>query len=494
MEKYDVSDPSDWLETHLTEFAPFDAALRCEVCKDYYNTPMITSCTHTFCSLCIRRTLAADGKCPICRSNDQASKLRRNGAMEELVEMFKVARPVALRLAQKEKISPDRSTARPRSKSKRKAADADLEEEAQRSSQKRKTRGQSRRDAPTESPEVMVIDNEEDGDYQPDDDLVPCPICHKRMKQEAVFSHLDHCEEEQEQDRRRARTRTPNSAKPTLGSSKSQLSSKPPERIAELSYGLLTEKALRKKLSDLGIPSWGSRTLLIKRHTEWVNLWNANADSLNPRSKRDLLNQLDVWERTQGGHALNSAAAPNHADAVMSKEFDGVGWAQSNKSDFDKLIAEARRKAKKLGEGQQESEAMMKEEDEGSSKARTDERSTNVKTTNESSTPVTAAPPPPYLKHSDSLERAKEKIHGSRRLSDASSTSLAPEATRPHTEIRDSVAENGAEGLSAEELFRAEERRASISSFSPTHTKGAERVPMLKVPEHPVRDVDGGKS
>ncbi|KAL9096937.1 MAG: hypothetical protein Q9165_000901 [Trypethelium subeluteriae] len=493
MEKYDVSDPSDWLETHLTEFAPFDAALRCEVCKDYYNTPMITSCAHTFCSLCIRRTLAADGKCPICRSNDQASKLRRNGAMEELVEMFKAARPVALRLAQKEKISPDRNAARPGSTSKRKAADAGLEEEAQRSSQKRKTRSQSRRDARTESPEVMVIDNEEDGDYQPDDDLVPCPICNKRMKQEAVFSHLDHCEEEQEQDRRRARTRTPNSAKPSIRSSKSHSSFKPPERIAELSYGLLTEKALRKKLSDLGIPCWGSRTLLIKRHTEWVNLWNANADSLNPRSKRDLLHQLDVWERTQGGHALNSAAAPNHADAVMSKEFDGVGWAQSNKSDFDKLIAEARRKANNPGGGQQESDTMMKD-DESSSKARTDERSTDAKTTNESTMLQTGAAPPPYLKHSDSLERAKEKIHGVRSMSDASSTSLVREATRLHTDVRDSVAENGAGGLSPEELFRAEERRVSISSFSPTPTKGTERVPMLKVPEHPVRDLDSGKS
>ena len=211
MEKNEVSDPSDWLGTRLTQFAPLDAALRCEVCKDYYNTPMITSCAHTFCSLCIRRTLAADGKCPICRSNDQATKLRRNGALEELVEKFKAARPVALKLAQHETIRPDgNTTVKVTANSKRKAADADIEDDAsQRSSQKRKTRSQSRRDASSGPADVMVIDSEEDGDYHPEDNLVACPICNKRMKQEAVFPHLDHCGQEQEQDRwRRSRTRS----------------------------------------------------------------------------------------------------------------------------------------------------------------------------------------------------------------------------------------------------------------------------------------------
>ena len=203
MDKYDVSDPSDWLDTRLTEFAPLDASLRCEVCKDYYNTPMITSCSHTFCSLCIRRTLAADGKCPICRSNDQASKLRRNGAMELLVEMFQAARPVALKLAREQRYSPEIRPAATTSASKRKAAEADLEDDgAQRSGQRRKTRSQSRKTASSGTPDMVISDNEKDKDYQPEDNLVACPICNKRMKQEAVFPHLDHCEGEQEQDRR----------------------------------------------------------------------------------------------------------------------------------------------------------------------------------------------------------------------------------------------------------------------------------------------------
>jgi E3 ubiquitin-protein ligase RAD18 len=54
---------------------------------------MITSCAHTFCSLCIRRCLNNDGRCPACRAQDQELKLRFNAAMEDLVEAFKKARP-----------------------------------------------------------------------------------------------------------------------------------------------------------------------------------------------------------------------------------------------------------------------------------------------------------------------------------------------------------------------------------------------------------------
>ncbi|KAI9667507.1 MAG: E3 ubiquitin-protein ligase rad18 [Bathelium mastoideum] len=469
MEKYDVSDPSDWLDTRLTEFAPVDAALRCEVCKDYFNTPMITSCAHTFCSLCIRRALAADGKCPTCRSNDQASKLRRNGTVEELVEKFKAARPVALKLAQDASRAPNESTVAATSTSKRKAAEANIgDDEAERSSQKRKTRSQSRQDGLSQSTPIPVIDNEQDGDYQPEHGLAACPICNKRMKAEAVFSHLDHCEEEQEQDRRkRTRTRTPNSSDPSSAGATSK-SSKPPERIAELSYGLLTEKALKKKLSELGIPAWGIRALLIRRHTEWVNLWNANADSIHPQSKRELLNQLDKWERTQGGHAQNPGGASNGPNGVMKKDFDGARWAKSNKSEFDKLIEEARRKPKQAEQERQGADSSGNLDDPNSRNTPEDAAFNGPDKAREPSKHPTASAPPPYLKHEESLERAKQKIHGSQN----------------HDRI-DHLSK-----LNIEEQGRIKQKQASESTFSPIRTREAEHLPMFKVQEHPVEDVD----
>ena len=77
----------------------------------------------------------------------------------------------------------------------------------------RATRSQSRRspEARQASGERFIIeDSEDDGSQylenddtssppesrlsEPDDGLVACPMCHARMKEEAVFTHLDQCE------------------------------------------------------------------------------------------------------------------------------------------------------------------------------------------------------------------------------------------------------------------------------------------------------------
>lgn len=96
---HDVSDPTDWLGTPLASLAQVEQSLRCHVCKDFFNSPVITSCSHTFCSLCIRRALNADGKCPLCRATDQESKLRGNWAIREAVDTFVASRGVMLDLA-----------------------------------------------------------------------------------------------------------------------------------------------------------------------------------------------------------------------------------------------------------------------------------------------------------------------------------------------------------------------------------------------------------
>lgn len=116
------------------------------------------------------------------------------------------------------------------------------------------------------------------------------------------------------------------------------------ERLPQLNYSLLKENALRKKLSEIGIPNGGPRALLVRRHTEWVNLVNANCDSTRPRSKRELLHELDVWDKTQGRQILNSSTGGSSTSSVMNKDFDGAAWAASYDEDFQSLIAKARRK------------------------------------------------------------------------------------------------------------------------------------------------------
>ncbi|PIG82589.1 postreplication repair E3 ubiquitin-protein ligase rad18 [Aspergillus arachidicola] len=336
---FDLPDSTDWLGTPLSLLTPLESALRCQVCKDFFDNPVITSCCHTFCSLCIRRCLSTEGKCPACRSSDQELKLRRNWAVQELVEAFQNARPSVLDLA-KRAATEDREdaevgTAQPASK-KRKVDERDgSNSEVSEGRQTRsRTQGVERQ---TEPATMDVVEDSQDEEYVPEDGLVACPICKRRMKNEAVFQHLDNCTGDP------APPKKYHLGKPMSPASRTP--NKAPERLPTINYSLLKDNVLRKKLKDLGIPNWGPRPLLQRRHTEWMNLWNANCDSKTPKSKRELLHELGVWERTQGGSAQPSAES---AGSVMRKDFDATAWSTTHESDFKQLIANARKRSDAL--------------------------------------------------------------------------------------------------------------------------------------------------
>ena len=374
-----IADSTDWLSTSLPQFGPLEAALRCQVCKDFLHTPMITSCSHTFCSLCIRRCLAVDGRCPACRAREQESRLRNNGALDEVVEAFQLAREKALELAQElTRLDGLRREGTP--KRKRSGQDGEGMEgiEHQRSSKIRKTRSQTaRQDARTSQPleetfdrSVQVIDDSGDEDHVPIEapkppspppippGSAPCPICNSLMKLDHMFDHVGRCNGTPIDG---AGSGVPSkpvafASQPRQSLSKPQAIPPSMKRLPNLSYGLLSEPALRKKLNELGIPAHGSKGLMIKRHTEWVNLWNANCDSRRPRMKGAVLGDLEMWDKAQGIRAgdgqvsVNGWANRNGADGannVMRKDFDGRAWTEQHRTEFDDLIAKAKAGRKK---------------------------------------------------------------------------------------------------------------------------------------------------
>lgn len=119
------------------------------------------------------------------------------------------------------------------------------------------------------------------------------------------------------------------------------------ERLSPLNYSMVKDTALRKRLQEIGISTWGSRHLLEKRHREWVTIWNANCDSARPKSKSELLRDLDTWERTQGGSAPSNSHSANLGAQIKDKEFDGQGWASKHSDSFKDLIANARKSRQK---------------------------------------------------------------------------------------------------------------------------------------------------
>ncbi|PUU76110.1 hypothetical protein B9Z19DRAFT_1088997 [Tuber borchii] len=96
---------------------------------------------------------------------------------------------------------------------------------------------------------------------------------------------------------------------------------------------MIKESALRNKLQELGVPSHGNKRTLHARYDEWMTLWNANVDSATPKSKKELLKELSVWDTINRVPVVQKTKAAGWTDE---------GWLESNKSHFDELIAKAK--------------------------------------------------------------------------------------------------------------------------------------------------------
>jgi E3 ubiquitin-protein ligase RAD18 len=84
-----------------------------------------------------------------------------------------------------------------------------------------------------------------------------------------------------------------------------------------------------------------------------MTIWNSNCDAARPRTRHELLHDLDVWERTLGGRAPTTGRSIQNAAIIKDKDFDGAAWAAKHDTSFKDLIANARKtrlEAKKKAE------------------------------------------------------------------------------------------------------------------------------------------------
>ncbi|KAL5349257.1 E3 ubiquitin-protein ligase rad18 [Pseudogymnoascus australis] len=309
---FDVPDPTDWKGTALHGLAAVESPMRCQICKEFMTTPMMTSCGHTFCSLCIRRCLANDGLCPACRTRDQEFKLRANKSMGEVIESFQQIRASALEIARTPSLSDSRAQKRKRDASISNGQDLE----------KRRTRSSARiaSQEPLESPTDATYIEQSDGANGPG----------------------GHSSSESN-----------NISGPSVTTNlRLQRPSFDPTPLPTLNYSLLNDTNLRKKLKDLGISNTGNRPALERRHREWLTLWNANCDAAKPRSKAELLRELDTWERIQAGpgtsrnYTLGSGGLP-----IGSQDFDTAAWSSKYGSAYHSLIEEAARNRRQKSSG-----------------------------------------------------------------------------------------------------------------------------------------------
>ncbi|KAI8579573.1 hypothetical protein K450DRAFT_241636 [Umbelopsis ramanniana AG] len=294
----DFDDPTDFANP---AFEGVDEHLRCPICSEFFQTAMILkTCSHTFCSLCIRRSLTVEQCCPSCRTHSVETSLHNNYVVDNLVSVWKNNRKSILDLEGQLKQANERDknavtmSDSPMDTSLSQPTDGD-----ERSPPARQTRSSSRRSASQTSAEAPPP--------VPEDTRVDCHICHRKIDLNHLNQHWDLCEQGKpdpslDKPSSTSSSPSPSAKKPVMfgvhqpSTSKSLTRmkkavdlGKKPQKIV---YNLETPVGLRKVLRELGLPDKGDKSTLIKRHKEWISLYNANVDSTDPVDVKVLRKRL----------------------------------------------------------------------------------------------------------------------------------------------------------------------------------------------------------
>ncbi|XP_075289103.1 E3 ubiquitin-protein ligase RAD18 isoform X3 [Opisthocomus hoazin] len=290
----------------LSPLKAVDDLLRCGICFDYFSIAvMIPQCSHNYCSLCIRKFLSYKTQCPTCCVAVSESDLKNNRTLDELVKSFNSARqqlfqlvldtplissplacsrhsagkshvrspvscpvlkegvPVIDSFLKKEKVC---TSAKADSLAGTEQKIFKTEEDHNLYSSSAEVDGKDNEVGSRESPECTKSHEKPSTSVIKVVRKVDCPVCEVAIPEQYINKHLDSC-------------LTRDKKKDSLRSSAHKR--KPMSKVV---YNLLSDRDLKKKLKEHGLSTHGTRQQLIKRHQEFVHMYNAQCDSLNPKS------------------------------------------------------------------------------------------------------------------------------------------------------------------------------------------------------------------
>lgn len=372
-----TSDPSDWKNTKIPVLSQLESLQRCYICKEFLTAPVVTSCNHTFCSRCVREYLMKESYCPLCKSRQLESDLRRVTVLEEIVNCFSSLRDfMIMHLAV--------------SNEEEEGKDKDDTENLNKIHSEMIPNGKRLLNERSSSPDVIEIlddDNSEPPvkktkiDSNDNNDNVECPVCSKKMPADFLQStHIDECLNGKSQSKIPStkpsisnKTKNPNiksffkSTKPTkkLVDSKDMVKIDHEEfyfkkvnehkndqsRLSKLDFKSLNTTKLKEKMSQLDLPVNGSRPQLEARYNQYYVLFNSNLDSSHPVDHRVLRMRLKQWEcshLTFGNDISNlfsNAKSLGHK-SILDKNFSVSQWKQVYQHDFIILTKNAKRSRK----------------------------------------------------------------------------------------------------------------------------------------------------
>ncbi|XP_075687973.1 E3 ubiquitin-protein ligase RAD18 isoform X3 [Rhinoderma darwinii] len=329
-----------------------DDLLHCGICFDYFNIAVIIpQCSHNYCSLCIRKFLSYKTQCPTCCVAATESELRNNRLLDDLVRTFISARkqlsqslldssPQSPRGPSTDKMATSRTRggAGKEIKQENRSMDKFLVKTSTRISKRSSDATNKSMDgdlsAPSSStrsvkqePDVMDQSLEEiSAPNTPSTSLakvkVECPVCGVGILEQYVNNHLDSCltrDEKKESLRSSVQKRKP---------------------MAKVVYNLLSERDLRKRLKEIGLSTQGSKQLMIRRHQEFVHMYNAQCDSLSPKSAAEIVSEIEKNEKIRSALEAKQESGMTFTKEQSEEQIDEIhqDYRKKHKNEFRHLI------------------------------------------------------------------------------------------------------------------------------------------------------------
>nr|XP_044989734.1 E3 ubiquitin-protein ligase RAD18 isoform X3 [Jaculus jaculus] len=299
----------------LAVMKTIDDLLRCGICFEYFNIAMIIpQCSHNYCSLCIRKFLSYKTQCPTCCVAVTEPDLRNNRLLDELVKSMNFARNRLLQFAlESPPVSPVSSASkkvavrvntagviRHSVKEGSRLMDKFLIREMGDSTSKllikendSKVIPQKEASISTETQEMSFLGQIAPGSSDANCPETPststvkqgpkveCPVCGVDIPEHHINKHLDSCL--------------------SRGEKKESLRSSSHKRkpLPKTVYNLLSDRDLKRKLKEHGLSIQGNKQQLIKRHQEFVHMYNAQCDALHPKSAAEIVQEIENMEKTR---------------------------------------------------------------------------------------------------------------------------------------------------------------------------------------------------
>ncbi|KAM9324384.1 LOW QUALITY PROTEIN: E3 ubiquitin-protein ligase RAD18 [Gastrophryne carolinensis] len=328
-----------------------DDLLHCGICFDYFNIAMIIpQCSHNYCSLCIRRFLSYKTQCPTCLVTVTEPDLRNNRLLDDVVQTFLTARKhmshhVADSLALS---SHNLSTGKLAAARSQGCSGKKTKEEGTSmvkfltKTNKEPTSEISLEETIDFSLSAHQIKQEESVDEESVAETsftqgpstsaskvtvkVECPVCGVGILEQYINKHLDSCltrDEKKESLRSSGQKRKP---------------------ITKVVYNLMSEKDLRKKLKEVGLSTQGSKQQMIRRHQEFVHMYNSQSDSLNPKSAAEIIQEIEKNEKIRSSLEAKQESAMTFKKEQSEEEIDSIHqqYRKKHKSEFQQLVEQVK--------------------------------------------------------------------------------------------------------------------------------------------------------